>query len=134
GQRDKVWVGAVVWLTPRRDRLGLAFRTLVDDYFNNERTAAWLKDLVAGWGGPAVVVWDGGNMHQGDPIRAAVRESRGRLMLERLPPYGSELMPVEQLWSWLKHSRLCNFAPHDTRQLNDRAVAELAAIQHDQER
>lgn len=132
--RDKVSVAAALWLTPGRDRLGLSYRTLVNGYFNNERVASWLRELLAELGGPAVVVWDGGNMHKGDPIREVVAASGGRLDLERLPPYGSKLMPVEQLWGWLKYGRLCNFAPHDARQLDARVVAEVEAIRQDQER
>jgi transposase len=131
-QRDKVSVGAALWLT--RGQLGLSYRTLVNGYFNNEQVAAWLSDLLAEWDGPTIAIWDGGNMHKGDPIKAVVERARGRLLLERLPPYGSELMPVEWLWSWLKYSRLCNFAAHDVRELNDRAVAELGGIQQNQER
>jgi len=132
--RDKVSIGAALWLTPGQGRLGLSYRTLVNGHFNNERVAAWLTHLLGQWDGPAIVIWDGGNMHKGDPIAAVVDEARGRLLLERLPAYGSELMPVEWLWGWLKHTRLCNFAPHDVQQLNDRAVAELGDIQQDQER
>jgi transposase len=133
-QRDKVSVGAALWLTPGQSRLGLSYRTLVNGYFNNERVAAWLADLLGEWRSPAIVVWDGGNMHKGDPIAAVVGGARGRLLLERLPPYGAELMPLEWLWSWLKHTRLGNFAPHDAQQLNDRAVAELGDLQQDQQR
>ena len=125
-------VAAAVWLTPRRDRLGLSFRTLVRGYFNNARVAAVLEGLLEELGGPAVVVWDGGAMHRGDPITDLVARAGGRLALERLPPYGAELMPVEPLWAWLKHGRMANFAPHDADELNARAVAELTALRRDQ--
>lgn len=132
--RDKVSIAATLWLNPRRDRLGLFFRTLVNGYFNNERSAAYLDELLCQWQEPVMVLWDGGNMHKGDPINTCVAESQGRLLLERLPPYGAELMPVEQLWSWLKHSRLSNFAAADAYELNDVAVRELTAIGQDQDR
>jgi hypothetical protein len=35
-----------------------------------------------------VVVWDGGSMHKGDPIRELESAFAGRLILEKLPPYG----------------------------------------------
>jgi transposase len=50
-----------------------------------------------------------------------------------LPPYAPELNPVEFVWSWLKYSRLNNFAPRDAAQLDERIVAELTAIRDDQE-
>jgi transposase len=126
--RDKVSVAAALWLTPRRDRLGLSFQTLVKGYYNNERVAVFLEGLLAELAAPVVAVWDGGNMHKGDPIGDLVMRSAGRLVLERLPPYGAELMPVEWLWAWLKHSRMCNFAPHDADELNARAIAELTDL------
>lgn len=130
--RDKVSVAAAMWLTPRRDRLGLSFQTLVKGYYNSERVAAFLESLLAELGAPVVAVRDGGNMPKGDPIRQLVARSEGRLVLERLPAYGAELMPVEWLWSWLKDSRMCNFAPHDASELNERAVAELTALKRDE--
>jgi hypothetical protein len=33
--REKVSVAAALWLSPRRDRLGLYFQTLPDAYFDN---------------------------------------------------------------------------------------------------
>lgn len=70
----------------------------------------------------------GGSIHKGDPFRDLEEVFAGRLILERLPPYAPELNPVEFVWNWLKCSRLNNFAPRDAAQLNERTVAELAAI------
>jgi len=132
--RQKVSVASALWLTPLRDRLGLFTQTLVNGYFNNVRSAAFLEALLRRLGGPVVVGWDGGTMHKGDPIDIAVEKAKGRLMLEALVAYGSELMPVEQLWTWLKYDRLPNFAPLNVHELDTVARAELAAIEDDQER
>jgi transposase len=132
--REKVSIAAALWLTPGRDRLGLFTRTLVKGYFDTTRVAAFLGALQEEVGGALVVVWDGGTMHKGDPIRGLVEASGGRLTLERLPAYGSELMPVEQLWAWLKYDRLANFAARDVQELGAAARAELAAVEADQER
>ena len=35
GPREKVSVAAALWLSPRRERLGLYFKTLVNGYFDN---------------------------------------------------------------------------------------------------
>ena len=134
GHRQKVSVAAALWLTPARDRLGLFTQTLVNGYFNNVRSAAFLGDLLGRLGGPVVIVGDGGTMPKGDPIHEAVAKSAGRLMLEPLVAYGSELMPVEQLWTWLKYDRLPNFAPYNVHELDAAARAELAVIAGDQER
>jgi transposase len=130
--REKVSVAAALWLDPGRDRL--FSRTVVNGYFNNERVAPFLGALADEVGGPLVVVWDGGNMHKGEPIRKLLAGRASRLVLERLPAYGSELMPVEQLWAWLKYDRLANFAPRDAGHLDGVVRAELAAIEGDQAR
>jgi hypothetical protein len=132
-KREKVSVAAAVWLSPRRDRLGLFARTLVDDYFDNWSSAAFLEALLKELPGRVVVIWDGGSMHKGDPIDQLQDLMADRLSLEKFPPYSPQLCPVEPLWSWLKYSRLCNFAPADAVQLDGCVVAELSAIRDDQE-
>jgi transposase len=133
GRREKVSVAAALWLSPRRDRVGLFSGSLVNAYFNNWYSAAFLQALVAELAGRVVVVWDGGSMHKGDPIAELQHQLGDRLSLEKFPPYAPELNPVEPVWSWLKYSRLCNFAPHDAVQLNERVNAELMAICDNQE-
>jgi transposase len=131
--REKVSVAAGLWLSPRRDRLRPFTRTAVNGYFNNRRVAPSLGALADEVGGPLVAVWDGGNMHKGDPIEELLAGRESRLILEQLPAYGSELMPVEQLWTWLKYDRLANFAPRDASHLDGVLRAELAAVEGDQE-
>jgi transposase len=133
GKREKVSVAGTLWLSPRRDRLGLFARTLVNEYFDPWYSAAFLEALLKELTGRVVVVWDGGSMHKGDPIRQLEEVLADRLTLEKFPPYAPMLCPVEPVWSWLKYSRLCNYAPHNALELNGRVVAELAAIHDDQE-
>lgn len=130
--RDKVSVAAAVWLPPLRDRLQLAYQTLVNGYFTNVEVAAFLGDAME-LPYPLIALWDGGTMHKGGPIRELVEESHGRLDIEPLPAHAPELMPVEPLWRWLKYDRLCNFTPGDARHLNEAATRELEAVREDQE-
>jgi len=132
--REKVSVAGALWLTPTRDRLSLAFHTLVDGYYTNVEVAEFLDGAVQWLDGPVTVIWDGGTMHQGNPLSDLVRASQGRLLLERLPAYASELMPMEQVWAWLKYDRLCNFAPADANDLNEAINRELDPIRDDQHR
>jgi len=133
-QRDKVSVAAALWWAPwRRKQLGLVIETLLNDYFNNHRSSAFLETLMREIPDRMVVLWDGGSMHKGDPIREAAERFRPRLTLEKLPPYAPMLNPVEPLWSWLKYSRLSNFAPFDTQELNHRILRELRAVSDDPE-
>ena len=132
--REKVSVAGALWLTPSRERLGLFWQAIVDGYFNNEAVAGFLEDLLKELHEPALVVWDGGTMHKGDPINEVVAQAQGRLTLEQLPAHASELMPVEQVWTWLKYDRLSNFAPRNAVQLNEVIFRELSVVWENQER
>ena len=134
GHREKVSVAAALWLPPLRDRLGLAYQTLVNGYFNNAEVAEFLGCAVEGLPGPVIALWDQGTMHKGDPIRELVEQSEGLLDIEPLPAHAPELMPVEQVWTWLKYSRLCNFPPRDAHHLDEAIRRELDAIREDQGR
>src|SRR6185437_15040907 len=125
--REKVSVAAALWLPPRRNRLHLAYQTLVNGYFSNVEVAEFLDGAVQGLPGPVIVIWDGGPMHKGDPIRELLEKSKGRLDIEPLPPHAPVLMPVEFLRRWLKYGRLCNFTPQDAQHLNEAVVRELDA-------
>ncbi len=133
GPREKVSVAAALWLTPLRDRLELYFQTLVNGFFNPWNVAAFLEALLLAVPGRVIVVWDGGPMHKGDPIRQTEEVFSDRITLERLPPYAPMLNPVEPLWSWLKYGRLSNFAARDAADLNQRVFAELIEVRRSQE-
>jgi transposase len=132
GHRKKVSVAAALWLSPRRDHVGLYFDTLPDGHFDNWYVTAFLEAMLHDLSGRFVVVWDGGTRHKGEPIRALEAHFADRLSLEPLPPFAPMLNPVEPLWSWWKYSRLNNFAPRDPTELDGRVIAELTAIREDQ--
>jgi putative transposase len=131
GTRAKVAVAAAVWLSPRRDRLGLSSHTLANGSFDRWYVAAFLEAMLKDLTGRFVVVRDGGPMHQGDPIRDLLSHFAGRLDLERLPPYAPMLNPVESLWSWLKWGRLSNLGPRDATGRDARVMAELVKVRED---
>jgi putative transposase len=131
--REKVSLAAALWLSSDGEPRRLSYRSLTDGYFNNIAVAAFLDDLVRQTDRPLTVVWDGGMMHKGEPIRNLLVRHR-RLRLERLPPYAPMLNPVEQLWSWLKHGRLCNFAPLNAKDLQQAIHRELHSAQRDKNR
>jgi transposase len=132
--REKVSVAGALCLTPRRDRLTLAYQTRVNGYYNNVAVAEFLRGAVQWLDAPLIVIWDGGTMHKGDPINQLVQESEGRLDVERLPAHAPVLMPMEQVWAWLKYNRLCNFPPQDAHQLNQAIMHELDPIRDEQPR
>lgn len=132
--REKVSLAAALWLSSEGEPVRLSYRSLADGYFNNVSVASFLDDLMAQTRKSLTVVWDGGNMHKGDPIRELLSRQGGRLQLERLPSYAPTLNPVEQLWSWLKYGRLCNFAPESLSKLHQAIHRELRSAQRDRNR
>jgi len=134
GHREKVSVAGAIWLTPLRHRLHFAYQTLVNGYFSNVEVAEFLSGALQWLTEPVVLIWDGGSMHKGGPISELVAQSKGRLVLEPLPAHAPKLNPVEQVWAWLKYSRLCNFAPQDAHDLNEAIIRELDPIRDDQPR
>jgi len=116
-RREKVSVTAALTISPRRQRLGLYWRTYPRSFVNSQRAADFLRYLLRRLPGKVIVVWDGGPMHKGEPIRQVLRDHR-RLSLERLPPYAPNLNPVEYLWGYLKYGKLPNFISDDVFQLD----------------
>jgi transposase len=131
--RQKVSVAAALSLSPTRGHVQLHYQTLVNAYFNSERYALFLRDLLHAVRGPLVLVHDNGNMHRGQPMRELCEEFP-RLHLYNFPPYAPELNPVEYLWNWCKDKQLSNFAPHDLDELWAGAKLCLEDVQHDQDR
>jgi transposase len=132
-QRQKVSNIAALTISPKRQRLGMYFSTLKNDFFDQSAVAWFLRQLLHCVRGPVIVVWDRGPMHQGDDIRQVLADFP-RLSLEQLPAYAPELNPVEQIWTFLKWSRLCNFSPEDVDALENKVFQELHAARFDQKR
>ena len=79
-------------------------------------------------GGPLVVVWDNLNTHVSRAMRELVA-ARDWLTVFQLPPYASELNPVESVWSHLKRS-LANLAKRDIAQLTSLVKTRLRRMQY----
>ena len=79
-------------------------------------------------GGPLVVVWDGLNTHVSRAMRELIA-ARSWLTVFRLPPYASELNPVEPVWANLKRS-LANLTKHDIGQLTALIKTRLRRMQY----
>ena len=131
--REKVSLIAALTLSPSRHHLGLYFSSLLNSSFNHVGVAWFLRQLLKYLRGPVVVIWDRGPMHRGPEIRKLL-EDYPRLTIASLPAYAPDLNPVEQVWNYLKWSRLCNFAPIDCQELDQAAFGELQAIRKDKDR
>jgi len=78
--------------------------------------------------GPVVLVWDNLNTHVSRAMRELIA-ARSWLKVYRLPPYASELNPVEPVWSNLKRS-LANLTKQDIGQLTALVKTRLRRMQY----
>jgi DDE superfamily endonuclease len=78
-------------------------------------------------GGPVVLVWDNLNTHTSRAMRELIA-ARDWLTVFQLPPYASELNPVEPVWSNLKRS-LANLTKHNIDQLTALVKTRLRRMQ-----
>jgi putative transposase len=78
--------------------------------------------------GPIVLVWDNLNTHTSGAMRELIA-ARTWLTVYRLPPYASELNPVEPVWSNLKRS-LANLTKHNIYQLTALVKTRLRRMQY----
>ena len=74
------------------------------------------------------MVWDNLNTHTSGAM-AELIAARDWLTVFRLPPYASELNPVEPVWSNLKRS-LANLTKHDIDQLTALVKTRLRRMQY----
>jgi putative transposase len=79
-------------------------------------------------GGPVVLVWDGLNTHVSRAMRELIA-ARDWLTVFQLPPYASELNPVEPVWANLKRS-LANLTKHNITQLTALVKTRLRRMQY----
>jgi len=80
--------------------------------YNDESLIVFLSelhDLLEG--NKATVIWDGLSSHRSAKMKAFVRSQRYWLVIERLPPYGHDLNPIEQVWGNVKGQELANLCP-----------------------
>jgi transposase len=78
--------------------------------------------------GPIVLVWDNLNTHVSRTMQELVT-ARDWLTIYQLPPYASELNPVEPVWSNLKRS-LANLTKHNIGQLTALVKTRLRLMQY----
>jgi transposase len=79
-------------------------------------------------GGPVVLVWDNLNTHVSKAMRQLIA-ARDWLTVFQLPPYASELNPVESVWSLLKRS-LANLVKRNLSELTALIKTRLRRMQY----
>ena len=80
--------------------------------FNDEALIEFISEMRDLLGGDkATLIWDGLTSHRSRAMTAFLTTQRHWLVTERLPPYGHDLNPVEQVWGNLKNRELANLCP-----------------------
>lgn len=125
GKREKISLAGALWWQSGHPELHWFSQTLLNTYYDSECIAAFVEGLLAEVAGKLVLVWDGGPIHRGGPIRKLLAGQAPGLSLEPLPPYAPHLNPVEFAWSWIKFGRLCNFVPRNIHLLHRALLGEL---------
>lgn len=132
-KRQKVSLIAALTLAPRRNRIGLYFRCFPDRHVTQVEAAQFMRDVLKHLRGQVHVIWDRGNTHKGDAIRALHRDYP-RLTSHWLPSYAPELNPVEFVWNHAKYGQGANYLPHDLEELHDWLKRLLADARGDPDR
>lgn len=85
---------------------------------NGLDTVEFLRHLGRLVGDRLLVVWDGSPIHRRAEVSEFVAETRGEIVVERLPSYAPDLNPVEWMWRHLKEVELRNLTCLDLEQLH----------------
>lgn len=128
--REKVSMIGALTCSPARKHLRLYFALHMNQSFNHERVAVFLRELLKHLPGKLLVIWDNGQMHKGEAVRQLLRASK-RVEVYPLPPYAPECDPLEFIWGTLKAHRMANDAPESVEVLHRHARKHLEAMSRD---
>lgn len=129
---EKASIIGALTVSPRRRRVGLYFSLAANRNVDIPWTIDFLRNLLRHLKGPVVLVWDRLGVHRSRAVTSFIRRHR-RLHVVWLPAYAPELNPVEQVWGYLKHNPLANFAPAEVKQLTATAYRHARRIQRRQD-
>ena len=80
---------------------------------NGPLAVRFLKHLLRWIDDRLLVIWDGSPIHRSRVVKEWLRQTNGRVWLERLPGYAPDLNPDEAVWNHLKHVQLANVCSPD---------------------
>jgi len=95
-------------------------------------TIGFLRHLLRHLRGPVVLVWDRGNIHKRQDVKAFLRRHNGRLHVYPFPAYAPELNPAEQVWTHGKRD-LSNSTHEDLGTLRPHLRRSFRRIQNSQQ-
>lgn len=106
-------------VSPKRKRMAL-YLQFRKRSFKGPDVKRFLAYLLRHLRGPAVLLWDRGQIHRDRAVKAFVRR-HPRLHVEEFPGYAPELNPAEYVWCQTD-SALANSAPEDLDELKPMLV------------
>jgi len=132
--RRRLSVAALACYKPGH-RSRLIYRLCPDARPDGRKSFSWkdYRDLIQiahqQLGGPIVLVWDNLNTHLTAGMRRYIA-GRDRLTVYQLPPYASDLNPVEGIWSVLRRTTTVNRAFADPNDLITAVRRGLCQLQY----
>jgi transposase len=121
-------IGAIS-ISPQYRQFCFYFHLLSDNAnFRGPSLAAFLDDLRRKIPGPITLLWDEIPIHRARVVRRFLHQHR-MIVVEEFPPYAPELNPVDYVWSYVKYSRLANYAPKDLDILRRQITTEFRRLQ-----
>jgi transposase len=119
-------IGALA-VSPQRRRVTLYLSLYPKKNVRGPQVLDFLRQLCRHNPGPRLLLWDQGNPHKHQVVRAYLKRALNWHPVW-LPGYAPELNPQEQVWSYLKYGRLANFAPDDVGQIRDAVRREARRV------
>ena len=107
-------LSAISGITPE----GRLYLQVLDHALDSADVVQFLRYLRQRIKGKLLVIWDGGPIHRGKPVREFLAQGgAARLRVEQLPGYAPELNPDEGIWNYLKYVELRNVCCDDLPEL-----------------
>lgn len=98
---------------------------IFEEAIKSEQIIEFLKHLLRYIEGDILLIWDRLPAHRSKITQQFIRDQKGRLEIDYLPPYAPELNPVEYIWAHCKHHELPNVCAKNLWDLSEGARRSL---------
>lgn len=98
--------------------------------FNGQAIVEFLNQLLADFTGKLLIVWDNASIHNCKATRSFLENSpqAQRLHLVQQPKYSPELNADEQVWSYLKATKLKNTCNRNIKELKTKIIDAMKEL------
>jgi hypothetical protein len=125
----RISVAGAITISPERRHFGFYFQLPEDNAnFRGDLVVRFIEHLYCKIRGPITLLWDQIEIHRAKTVVDYLARRR-QIVVEPFPPYAPELNPVDNVWSYVKYSRLSNYTPHDLNELRKHITAEFYRLQ-----